>query len=121
MAIVQDFKFIYVNKAFIAMVGYSLEELNQMEPTHIIATEDKKRLTTQHRRRMKGDKEVKISVAAFIRKDGTKFIAEFNSSLVVIGGKEASYIAMRDHQALPIQKGLLVKFWTPIADTHWPM
>lgn len=96
MAIVQDFRFIYVNKAFIQMVGYSLEELNQMEPTHIIAPEDKERLTTQHSQRMKGDKEVKISVASFIRKDGTKFIAEFNSSLVVIRGKEASYITMRD-------------------------
>lgn len=96
MAIVQDFRFIYVNKAFIEMVGYSMEELNQMEPTHIISPEDKERLTTQHRRRMQGDNEVKISVASFIRKDGTKFIAEFNSSLVVIGGKEASYITMRD-------------------------
>lgn len=96
MAIVQDFRFIYVNKAFIDMAGYSLEELNQMEPTHIISPEDKERLTIQHERRMKGDKEVKISVASFIRKDGTKFIAEFNSSLVVIGGKEASYITMRD-------------------------
>jgi PAS domain S-box-containing protein len=96
MAIVQDFKFIYVNKAFIEMMGYSLEELNLMEPTHIISPEDKERLTTQHRRRMQGDKEVKISVASFIRKDGTKFIAEFNSSLVVIRGKEASYITLRD-------------------------
>lgn len=82
MAIVQDFRFIYVNRAFIEMVGYSLEALNLMEPTRIIAPEDKERLTTQYRQMMQGYKEVKISLANFIRKDGTRFTAEFNSSLV---------------------------------------
>jgi PAS domain S-box-containing protein len=96
VVIVNDFKFIFVNKAFTDMIGYTFDELNEMDPVSILATEDRLRILEYHNLRMQGQIDVQTYMADFIRKDGTRFTAETNSSRIEINGKMASYVTLRD-------------------------
>ena len=94
--IVQDFRFIFMNKAFSGMIGYSFDEITALDPISIIAPEDRDRLIDNHKRRMQGEQDIQTYMADFIRKDGSRFTAETNSSRIDINGKVASYITLRD-------------------------
>ena len=94
--ITQDFKFLYINRVFSEMVGYSFEELNDLNPASIIAPEDRERVSGYHAMRMRGENAPHSYFADFIRKDGSRFSSEITSSGIEIGGKKASFISMRD-------------------------
>jgi PAS domain S-box-containing protein len=96
VVIVHDFRIIYANKVFSEMIGFSLEELDSMEPLEIVAAEDRDRLTEYHNLRINGERNIRNYMADFIRKDGTRFTAETSSSRIEINGKSASYITLRD-------------------------
>jgi PAS domain S-box-containing protein len=96
VVITQDFNFTFMNKVFCNMMGYTMEELMGMEPTYILAPEDRERVISYHSKRMQGEEVPHIYVADFIRKDGSRFTAEINSAGVELNGKSASYITMRD-------------------------
>lgn len=96
VVITQDFNFIFINKVFCDMLGYTLDEIKSIVPSSVLAPEDKERVMGYHQKRMLGEQVPHIYVADFIRKDGTRFTAEMNSAGVEIGGKPASYITMRD-------------------------
>lgn len=94
--IVQNFKFLFINKMFSKMIGYTLAEMNEMDPVQIIAPEDRQKLADYHSRRMNGEDLAQVYAATYIRKDGTRFIGETSSSKVHINGKFASYVTVRD-------------------------
>jgi PAS domain S-box-containing protein len=96
VVLTQDFKFLLVNPVFVKMMGYTHEELRGIEPTTILAPEDKERVVEYHRKRLAGELKAQTYNASFIRKDGSLFIAELNSSSVVVNGRPGSLITMRD-------------------------
>ncbi|HEY9123631.1 MAG TPA: PAS domain S-box protein, partial [Bacteroidales bacterium] len=96
VVLTQDYKFIYVNDVFLNLMGYTHEELMNIEPTSIIAPEDKERVMEYHAKRINGEVKAQTYTATFVRKDGSRFIAEMNSSTVVIKGKNSSLVTLRD-------------------------
>lgn len=96
VVLTQDFRFVYVNNVFLKMMGYTLTELMNIDPTSIIAPEDRERVIGYHQERMEGEANSRSYQAAFIRKNGSRFIAEMNSTSVAINGKQASLLTMRD-------------------------
>jgi PAS domain S-box-containing protein len=96
VVLTQDFKFILVNPVFLKMMGYTREELNQIDPSGILAPEDKERVIEYHKERLSGETKAQTYKASFIRKDGSRFIAELNSSSVIVNGRTASLVTMRD-------------------------
>lgn len=96
MALSQDGKMLYINQTFSEMIGYTLQELMDMDPQYIIAPEDRERVMNFHQARMKGEKGNYTYTTDFIRKDGTRFTAEMNSARVQINGKNASLVTLRD-------------------------
>ncbi|NJK93879.1 MAG: PAS domain S-box protein [Bacteroidales bacterium] len=103
VVLTQDFRFLYFNKVFQEMMGYSHEELLKIEPTSILAPEDRERIISYHTQRMKGEILNQTYKAHFVRKDGNRFLAEMMATSVTINGKLASFITLRDiteHEAL---------------------
>ncbi len=96
VVLTQDFKFLLVNPVFLKMMGYTHNELMGIEPTSILASEDRERVMEYHRKRLSGEINAQTYNASFIRKDGSRFIAELNSSSVVVNGRPGSLITMRD-------------------------
>lgn len=96
VVIVQDYRFFFVNRVFSELTGYTLDELNSINPSEILVPEDRERVLEIHEKRMKGEAGARNYQAGFIRKDGTTFLAEMNSSNVMLRGKNASFITMRD-------------------------
>lgn len=96
IVLTQDFRFVYVNKVFLSLMGYTREELLSIDPTSIIAPEDKERVISMHQMRMNGELDSEKYQATFVRKDGSRFIAEINSTQVIISEKPASLLTMRD-------------------------
>ncbi len=107
MALTQDGKMLFVNQSFVDMIGYTLDELIAMEPSVILAPEDRERVLENHYKRMRGELGNYTYNSDFIRKDGTRFTAEMNSAKVQINGKNASLITMHDiTERLKIQQTL---------------
>lgn len=96
MVITQDFKFLFTNKVFEEMIGYTFSELTNMDPLSIILPNDRERLIQKHHQRMSGAVGSQKYNAGFIRKNGSTFEAELNAANVIINGKLASFITMRD-------------------------
>lgn len=96
VAIVQDYKFLYINKVFCEIFGYSIEELHELGPQILIAPEDNKRILEFYAKRSKGEDAPKNYQGTFIRKDKSRFICEINASTVTINDKRASFISMKD-------------------------
>lgn len=96
VVLTQDFKFVYFNKVFCQIMGYSQQELLELEPTTIIAEEERERVLGFHKKRMSGEVFTQNYTAKFVRKDGSEFIAELNATSIQIKGKPASLITMRD-------------------------
>lgn len=97
VVLTQDFRFVYVNKVFLAIMGYTHEELMCINPFDIIAPEDRERVIDYHQKRISGEqKDSQTYQASFVRKNGSRFIAEMNSTSVFINGKPASLLTMRD-------------------------
>jgi PAS domain S-box-containing protein len=109
VVLTQDFKFLLVNPVFLEMMRYTDEELKEIEPTSILAPEDKDRVMEYHRKRLSGEAKAQTYQATFVRKDGSRFIAELNSSSVVVNGKTGSLVTMRDiTERVRIEKELKV-------------
>ena len=92
VVLTQDFKFLLVNPVFLKMMGYTHEELKDIEPTSILAPEDKDRVVEYHRKRLSGEAKAQTYKATFVRKDGSRFIAELNSSSVIVNGRTGSLV-----------------------------
>ncbi|MBK7031198.1 MAG: PAS domain-containing protein [Bacteroidales bacterium] len=95
-SITQDGMFKYANKAFCEMVGYSMEELTQIQGPDLLAPWDKERVMAQHYRRMAGEGGKAIDAITLIRKDGAYMDIEMSATAIQFEGSVASYISARD-------------------------
>lgn len=96
VVLTQDFKFVYFNKVFCKMMGYSQEELFQIDPITIIAPEGRERIASYHRKRMRGEVFTQNYSTHFLRKDNSTFLADLKATNVHFIGKPASLITIRD-------------------------
>lgn len=96
IVLTQDFRFSYFNRVFCKMLGYTKEELLEIDPIKIVAPEERERVMSYHQEHMSGESFSQNYSAVFLRKDGSRFIAELNATSVAANGKPASLITMRD-------------------------
>lgn len=96
IVISQDGKVIMVNQAFADMLDYSVDECMEVFGPESIVPEDRQRVLDIHYKRMKGDIGDMRYVAGIFRKDGTKVMAEFNTTSLEIKGKPASLVSTHD-------------------------
>lgn len=96
VVIAQDFKFVFVNRAFGRMLGYEIDELKEKDPLNIVAPEYQDSLKHFHKPGQESKMNVKNFQVGFIRKDGSKIFGEVNTSIIEINGRPATYLSIRD-------------------------
>jgi PAS domain S-box-containing protein len=96
VGIMQNYRFLYVNKVFSETFGYTFEELNRIDPRILIAPDDRERVSSYHQKRTQGHFAPNNYTGQFIRKDGSLFTGEIISSVIQLNGEYASFVSMRD-------------------------
>jgi PAS domain S-box-containing protein len=96
IVIAQNVKFIYVNQAFCNYLGYTAYELYEMDPTTLLAKNDKDRVMQYYNDRMAGKLDSLRYSTVFIKKDGNPISFEMNSTTIEFNGKKATYVSVRD-------------------------
>jgi len=86
IAIIQDWKLIYVNPRLAEMAGCSVGEMIGREFT----------IRDRHRRRMAGEEVPSVYESAVRAKDGRRVIVEFNVNVSEYHGKSTSFVIVRD-------------------------
>ena len=89
-------KFLFVNKRLCEFLGYSEEELYNMDIFKLVNPEDRERLKDYGRRREKGEEVPSIYEARVLNKEGQVRTLEFAVSAINYGGKYAALGAVRD-------------------------
>jgi PAS domain S-box-containing protein len=90
----EDGRFVAVNQAAAELTGYSPSELSRMAIPDLHEGSDLGPYRTFHKRILAGERL--LSAAPIRRKDGTKVAAEFNNSVVVVGGRRLVHTVARD-------------------------
>ena len=90
----EDGRFVAVNQAAGELTGYSKSELSRMAIPDLHDGSDLGPYRAFHQRIIDGERV--LSAAPIRRKDGAKVAAEFNNSLVVIGGRRLVLTVARD-------------------------
>ncbi|GAB1452535.1 hypothetical protein MASR2M47_25910 [Draconibacterium sp.] len=107
ISITQDNKFILSNNAFCNMLGFSMDELMQMEPGQLIAPIDRQRVIESHYKRLAGNSESNSFQANFLNKSGKEIVLDVKATTVQIDGKNASFVTIRDMtERLKFEKAL---------------
>lgn len=96
ICITQNGKFKFLNRAFIEMLGYTVEELCDTISSDLLAESDKERIVTQHYQRMAGLPTKGIDYAILKHKNGTLVDIEFTASTITFKDETASLISARD-------------------------
>lgn len=96
VAIIQDEKIKFANKATTTFGGYSPEEVLNDNFLNFIAPESKANVLAHYMARKMGDSKPQIYEMNMIRKDGAKIPIEIASTLIQYEGKNASLAFMRD-------------------------
>lgn len=95
IAIIQDWRLVYVNPSLLRMGGYEQEEAIGRSFTDFVSPEDLPRLVESYRRRMEGHVIPAIQVTSLRRRDGGNFMVEINSSVMELNGKNADIVIIR--------------------------
>ncbi|MGE0019889.1 MAG: PAS domain S-box protein [Draconibacterium sp.] len=96
VSISQDGKIIMVNQAFCDMFGYTIDEMLEKEPSSLIAEKDRERVLDLHYKRMRGELKTNSYLASMIHKNGNEIIVDINAATVIMNGRNASFVTMRD-------------------------
>ncbi|MFD0989082.1 PAS domain S-box protein [Mariniflexile jejuense] len=82
-------KFLYVNKRFAEIFGYSEEEiLNNLKPTDVVIVEDKPRANENIRKRLEGEVDDVRYTARGIRKNKSLIWIEIHGTHIFLDGKD---------------------------------
>lgn len=92
----QDEKFVYWNKQFSDMLGYTYEDLNNITFRDIYTPEGLVDLYKRHEKRNKGKSIPKSYQTTLRRKDGTTINVEINYEIVDFNGKPATFATVKD-------------------------
>jgi len=96
VSISQDGKIIMANQAFCDMFGYTIDEMLEKEPSSLIAEKDRERVLDLHYKRMRGELKTNSYLASMIHKNGNEIIVDINAATVIMSGRNASFVTMRD-------------------------
>jgi|GEM_PF-953806 len=96
VALTSDRKFFLVNQSFCTILGYSMQEIMEIQPESLLAPEDRERVLAIHDKRMKGEMESLSYQAKFIHKSGALLTVEMSSTTVLINGINSSFVTLRD-------------------------
>ena len=96
VSISQDGKIIMVNQSFCDMFGYTIEEMLEKDPASLIAPHDRERVLDLHFKRMRGEIISSSYLATMLHKSGSEIILDINAATVLMNGRNASFITMRD-------------------------
>ncbi len=94
--ITQNGKFKFVNHAMCRMLGYTPEELYQMEGTDIIPASDRERINKIHVERMQGKVNSLNYSMQMLTKNNNVIDVELQSSTVEYEGKPAGFMTLHD-------------------------
>lgn len=92
----QDERFIYWNKQFAEMLGYTYEELKQITFRDIYTPEGLVALYKRQEQRTRGEIVPKSYETTLRRKDGTKIIVQINYEIFDFNGKPATFATIKD-------------------------
>jgi PAS domain S-box-containing protein len=96
IAIIQDSLLKYVNPSLSEMSGYSPEELLNTSFANYIVTDELNQIVPHYRQRISGKAVPKVYETIMKHKDGRKFHAEVNASLITYRGKPADLVIIRN-------------------------
>ena len=94
--LIQDAKLNFVNKAFADIVGYSIEELLDIEFTKLVAPEDQDLVLTNYKRRLAGENIPTSYEWRMLHKDGSRVFVNMSVRLINYKGKIASIGTIKD-------------------------
>jgi PAS domain S-box-containing protein len=90
-------EFYLVNQAFCTIMGYTREEIMNMNPIELLAPDHREKVLMMHDKRMNGEMDNSMNYSAiFIHKTGKRLTVELNSSTVQIEGQNLSFVTLRD-------------------------
>ncbi|HUT97899.1 MAG TPA: PAS domain S-box protein [bacterium] len=96
VVIVQDFRFVFVNTAMLAMSGYDSGEMLGKDFSDFIVPADRSRLADLYERRMRGEDVPSVYEVTGIHSDGHTVPLELNVGLIQYSGAPADLIIVRD-------------------------
>jgi PAS domain S-box-containing protein len=105
LAIIQDGKFVFLNRAFSSTTGYTEQELLSASPEEMrsmVHPEDRELVLTRHKERLEGNSVPARYEFRFVRKDGGTAWAEIHASEIEYRGRpaiQAAYIDITDRKA----------------------
>jgi PAS domain S-box-containing protein len=96
IAITQDGKFKFVNKALCEFLEFTEDELVEMDFLRVVAEEDRERLKQYHTLRMSGSRHSMIYEAKAISKSGKMINLELNTTYIDFNNRPATFIILRN-------------------------
>ena len=96
VAITQNSRFKFVNRAFCEMVGYSADELLLMPGSNLLAPHEETRMMEQHKQRMLGAALPSFDNTTLLHKDGSMVDIEMSATPITFEGETASFITARN-------------------------
>jgi len=96
IVIVQHGRFQYVNKTFLTMTGYRLDELMALGIFDIVVPEDRELLRLRYEERLEGHDVPSRYSFKVVRKDGSRIHMEADISVVQFGNAQATMGVVRD-------------------------
>jgi PAS domain S-box-containing protein len=96
IVIIQNERFQYVNKTFLCMIGYPLDELMERDVFEFLAPEDREILRHRYGERLKGHDVPSHYSFRMLRKDGSRIYVEADVSQVQFGEEQATMAVVRD-------------------------
>ncbi|MGA2109524.1 MAG: PAS domain S-box protein [Syntrophorhabdales bacterium] len=94
--IIEDRKFVFANKTFLRIMGYTKEELIGTDYLHIVAPESVELLRERYTKRLRGLDVPTITEARFIDRYGEGHYFEVNAGLVERSDGKAVLVILRD-------------------------
>jgi len=119
VALTRNRSFFLINQAFCDIVGYSKEEMMEIQPESLLAPEDRERVLAIHDQRMRGELDTLNYTAKFVHKSGSLLTLELNSTTVQLNGENSSFVTLRDiteQQALKEELEQSVQKYRDLAD-----
>ncbi len=96
IVVVQDWRFIFVNPRFIALMGYTAEELAARRFTDYVYPDDREMIAGRYVKRLGGDASLHTYEVRFLDRDGSVRWTEVNSVMLLWEKKTSVLLFIRD-------------------------
>lgn len=96
IVIIQDERFVFANRGAGNMLGYSPEEITEMDFASLLAPEVREDLKDRYQRRMAGEKVPNVYETSLLSRKGEVIEAELNADIIHFEGRPAVLVFARD-------------------------